>query len=335
MVICLQRIKYLLKKLFSCNYKDLYNQAKLIHKKRGKATSIIFLDMIICGIKYGAGYSDYVEFEWDLLNSNERRTYLTSELNNRIVRKYNDKNYWHLFQNKIEFNHIFKNYLGRNFISLLDSSFKDFKNFALKYKKICVKPVSSSCGDGIEIIDIRKNTDLKKLYSVLIKNKKYLVEEYVKQHHDLNNLYSGSVNTLRIITFLDKKVHILKAIIKFGTTGQIDNHVAGGMYTFLDKNGCVLYPACDDFGHVYYKHPVTDANIVGFKVPYFKEALQLVKKAGKIVPQIRYVGWDVAITENGPVIIEGNEYCGLFQNKASTNPTKTGDLPIFKKYIKF
>ena len=31
-------------------------------------------------------------------------------------------------------------------------------------------------------------------------------------------------------------------------------------------------------------------------------------EAALIVPEVRYVGWDIAITENGPVIMEGNEY---------------------------
>lgn len=333
------RLKFLVKKAFSWNYKDAYKQAKIIHQKRGKSTLGIFLDMINCGIKYGAGYCDYVEFEFDLLNHEQRKTYLTYELNNRIVHRYNNKAYWHFFQDKIEFNKLFKDYLGRDFLSLRDNdaTFEDFKNFCKNKKKICVKPVDQSCGSGIEFIELDKKTDLEALYKRLIEEKKYLVEDYVIQHKDLNKLYPGSVNTLRVISFLgdDGEVHILRAVMKFGTTGQIDNHVAGGMYTFLDDNGVVLYPACDDFGHAYDKHPVTNFPIVGFKVPCYNEVLELVKKAGKVVPEMRYIGWDVAVSESGPLIIEGNEFCGLFQNKASTNPTKTGDLPIFKKYIKF
>ncbi len=332
----MERIKYLLKKIKVCNYKDMIKKANEIHKKRGKLAILIFLDMIYCGIKYGAGYSDYVEFEFDLLSENERKTYLTSELNNRIVKKYNNKAYWHLFQNKGEFNNIFKKYIGRDYLEIEKTSFKDFKDFCLNHKKICVKPLSSSCGEGIRFISIDSIHDFKKLYEYL-KKEKLLVEEYIKQHDDLNKLYSGSVNTLRIISFLsdNNKVNIIKVIMKFGTTGEIDNHVAGGMYSFLDDNGVVLFPACDDFGNSYIYHPVTNTKIVGFKVPYFKEAKELIKKAGKLVPEIRYVGWDVAITDKGPIIVEGNEYCGLFQNKASTNPTKNGDLPIFKKYIDF
>lgn len=333
------RVKYLIRKAYSWNYKDAFNQAKNIHKKRGGSTIGIFLDMISCGIKYGAGYCDYVEFEFDLLTSKQRATYLTSELNNRIVRKYNDKAYWHLFKDKIKFNNLFKNYLKRDFISIRDNdaSLEDFAEFCYKHKKICAKPIDQSCGEGIIFIKTDQIADIEELYNCLRKNKQYLIEDYIKQHPDLNKLYPGSVNTVRVISFLgdDDEVHIIRTIMKFGTTGEIDNHVAGGMYTFVDENGIVLYPAADDFGNVYSKHPVTGVNIVGFKIPHYEKIIDLIKKAGKVVPQIRYVGWDVAICEDGPLIIEGNEYCGLFQNKASTNPSKEGDLPIFKKYIDF
>lgn len=335
----MERIKYLVKKACSWNYKDAFKQAKNIHEKRGGSTIGIFLDMINCGIKYGAGYCDYVEFEFDLLNSSQRATYLTSELNNRIVRKYNDKAYWHLFNDKVKFNNLFKEYLKRDFISIRDgdATEEEFIKFCKKHEKICAKPVDQSCGEGIIFVKTDKNTDFKKLYKQLKINKQYLIEEYIKQHKDLNKLYPGSVNSVRVISFLgdDEEVHIIRIVMKFGTMGEIDNHVAGGMYTFVDENGVVLYPAADDFGNAYEKHPVTGVNIVGFKIPHYEKIIDLIKKASKVVPQVRYVGWDVAIGEDGPMIIEGNEYCGLFQNKASINPTKEGDLPIFRKYIKF
>lgn len=333
------RVKYLAKKVFSWNYKDAYKQAQNIHRKRGGSTIGIFLDMIGCGVKYGAGYCDYVEFEFDLLNSKQRATYLTSELNNRIVRKYNNKEYIHLFRDKIEFNNIFKDYLNREFISLRDgdATLEEFIEFCKKREKICAKPIDQSCGTGIVFVKIEKDTDFEELYNRFRANKQYLVEDYIKQHKDLNELYPGSVNTVRVISFLgdDGEVHVLRTVMKFGTTGEIDNHAAGGMYTFVDEKGKVLYPAADDFGNAYEKHPVTGVSIVGFQIPHYDKIVELIKKAGKVVPQVRYVGWDVAIGEDGPMIIEGNEYCGLFQNKASTNPTKEGDLPIFRKYIKF
>jgi glutathione synthase/RimK-type ligase-like ATP-grasp enzyme len=43
-----------------------------------------------------------------------------------------------------------------------------------------------------------------------------------------------------------------------------------------------------------------------FTIPMFNEAKELVLKTASYMPGLRLVGWDVAIGENGPVIIEGN-----------------------------
>ena len=75
-----------------------------------------------------------------------------------------------------------------------------------------------------------------------------------------------------------------------------------------EKTGIIKFPAMDKKKNIYYEHPMTKTKIVGFKIPKYKEAIKLVKIAAKVIPEIRYVGWDIAITKDGPVIMEGNEY---------------------------
>jgi hypothetical protein len=55
-----------------------------------------------------------------------------------------------------------------------------------------------------------------------------------------------------------------------------------------------------------YIHPITRVEIVGFKIPFFKEALQIVTDAALYNKKNRSIGWDVAVTENGPELVEGN-----------------------------
>ena len=79
---------------------------------------------------------------------------------------------------------------------------------------------------------------------------------------------------------------------------------------------------------------IPNEKIVGFKVPMFKEAVDLVKEAAKVVPEIGYVGWDVAISEKGPVLVEGNCYPGVFQVKPSLVEKKEGIIPKYNKVMK-
>ncbi len=59
------------------------------------------------------------------------------------------------------------------------------------------------------------------------------------------------------------------------------------------------------------KHPVTGEVIVGFQIPFWNQIIELVKELAYVVPQVRYVGWNIAITEKRPILIEGN-YRGMF-----------------------
>ena len=61
--------------------------------------------------------------------------------------------------------------------------------------------------------------------------------------------------------------------------------------------------------------------------------LDFVKELGMVVPKVRYVGWDIAITDDGPVVVEGNNFSGIFQVKPSISGIKTGDLPNYRKYM--
>ena len=287
--------------------------------------------MIKCGFKYQAGYYDYLEFEFYLLNDKQRSTYLTRGKNNEIIRKYNNKKKAYQFDDKQVFNKMFKQFLGREYINL-DNNLEEFKQFLKNKKEIIVKPLDGEGGKGVEKIKV--NSDIEKLYQKLINNNQTLVEEVIKQHKQMNKLYDKSVNTLRMFTFVkDGKAYFLQAILKIGNGGVIDNFSSGGMYTFVDNNGVVLAPAIDQDDNYFEKHPLTNEKIVGFKVPLFNEAVELVRKAALIVPDMAYVGWDVAIGEDKPILVEGNWFPGVFQMKPSFKENKDGILTLYKKYM--
>lgn len=63
-----------------------------------------------------------------------------------------------------------------------------------------------------------------------------LVEEILPQHERLSELYGGSVNTLRIITYRapDDTFHVIASVLRIGNGGVVDNFAGGGMFTMLD-----------------------------------------------------------------------------------------------------
>jgi hypothetical protein len=305
-----------------------------ISKKTKKSTVLILIDIIRCAFKYQAGYYDYQEFEFYNLNKEERKTYLTRGKNNEIVKRFNDKNSFYKFDNKIEFNKIFDKYINRCWLHLNGKNATEFKEFIQKHKSIIVKPLDLDGGRGIEKYVYDENADYVSLYSTLLENNQILIEEFITQHPDMNILYKDSVNTMRMFTFYKNGVsYFLQAILKIGNGGVVDNFSSGGMYTYVDDNGFVYVDAIDRDDNIFSIHPITNEKIIGFEVPKFQKAVELVKEAAKVIPEVAYVGWDVAISENGPVIVEGNCFPGVYQVKPSLIDTKEGLIPKYNEVM--
>ena len=330
----MEKIKYLFKRILKLDYSNMIKIAKAVSKKTNKNLLFILFDMTKCGLKYQAGYYDYQEFEFYNLNKEQRETYLTRGKNNEIIKKFNDKSKFYIFDNKEEMYKIYNKFLKRQWMVLNENNYNDFLDFFKQNKVIIVKPIDGEGGKGIEKYEYINDEESKIVYSSLLFKKQLLVEQCIKQHPDMNKLYNKSVNTLRMFTFYkDGQAYFLQAILKVGNGGVVDNFSSGGMYTYVDDEGTVYAEAIDQMDNKYYKHPISNETIVGFKVPMFKEAVSMVKEAAKVVPEMGYIGWDVAISEDGPVLVEGNCYPGVFQVKPSLVEKKEGIIPKYNKQI--
>ncbi len=314
------------------NYKNFFVTINQVHEKNRRSRILIFFDIIYCGLKYQAGYIDYYQFAMYKMNARERKTVITRGINNRITKKYNDMKEAYKFEDKALFNKLFAKYLKREWL-YLDDNYAAFEKFLKGKKEIIVKPLSLSCGKGVEKIEVAKH-DPHELYETLIKNEQLLVEEVAVQHAKLNELYPYSVNTLRIVT-LNKKV--VAALLRIGNySNVVDNFNHGGMVTTIDiKTGKIEFPAIDKACNVYYEHPQTKTKIVGMVIPMWKEVIALCEEACEVVPEIGYVGWDVCLGPNGPSLIEGNDFPGhdLYQLPVHRNDNY-GLLPVFEAAMK-
>lgn len=177
-----------------------------------------------------------------------------------------------------------------------------------------LKAVAESGGTGCYMLNKKSlKTDVKTIAPELFKGS-FVHQEILKQHAEVNKIYPSSVNTLRFETYIDKsgKTHILTGLMRFGMGGSyVDNAGSGGFYAAVSletgklKGKGFQKMKAGAGGGLFTAHPDTGFTIDGFKIPFFKEACDLVIDAVRYVPD-RYIGWDIAITETGPVLIEGN-----------------------------
>ncbi len=329
-------LKYVIKRALNMDYKMFFNKVNSIHKKTGKGRIAIFNDMRKCAIKYGAGYMDYDLFEMYNLTDEQKDTYITRGRNNALIAKYNNPEYNYIFRNKYEFNKRFKKYIKRDFIKVNETPKEEIINFMKKHQEFMAKPITGTCGKGIEKINIKDYASLDNIYDYLtMPGMNFELEELLIQNKEVSKIYAESINTVRIVTILDDLdiPHIICAYFRIGNGKYVDNFNSGGMVAPVNEiTGEVLDKAIDKNKNLYEIHPSTKNKIKGFKFPDWPKALELVKEATHEVPNVRYIGWDVAFTTKGPVLVEGNEFPGhdIYQLPEHT-PNKIGIWPKFTK----
>jgi len=366
----------------------MFDKIDDVSKKAKKPKILVFFDMVWCGFRYGAGYMDYDIIGFYKLNSKQRDSMLTRGRNDKIVKNLNKREYWHLFNNKNEFNEFFSRFIYRDWVYIdekkLDLSkdfykneeFVKFRNFVGKHTTFFAKPNNGQCGKGIEKIDtinldhflkvhnievdagfklpeegridysvekLLKDVDvlylnrLKGLFKYLTDNQLFLIEEPIIQHEKMNSINPGSVNTCRIVSCMNDKdeVTLLASFIRIGNgIAVVDNFNSGGMTAKVDINsGKILEDAVNKEGTIFDKHPISGTKIKDFEIPFFDEAKKMVIEAAKLSKNVRYVGWDVAITENGPTLVEGNQYPGhdIYQVAEKLDENSMGVWYEFKK----
>ncbi len=332
------RLNYMIRVVKNANIKKLKAQICTAHQRSSKSILFIAFDMAVSFFLYGSGYYDYVIFEFWNLSHSQKNTYLTRFRSKKLIMQLNDSNYSHFFDNKDEFNKKFKSYIGREYIDMSEAAKEDVISFFRTHEEIFAKMKDLSCGIGCEKLKTADFSSEDSFYDYVKQKNFATLEEVIRNHPEINKIYPLSVNTLRIITLIDSKghAHCIYVVFKMGNNGRIvDNYGLHGPVDII--SGIFMYPAHSGdttIGEHFTEHPYSHIKLIGMKVPMVKEAVELALQAAHEVPQIRYVGWDIEVTPNGPAIIEGNNYCAHdFWQLPGQTPMGIGIIPKIKEII--
>ncbi len=309
--------KRMLKKVKGINYKKMDVIVDIISKNNNnKSKLLIKIDIFLNFLKRGIGYTDYFRGDYINLTSKQKDTYVTAKSFYKVIHYLNNQDYITIFHDKLIFNKYFQEYIKRDYINLKKSTFEDFNKFLKKHNVVFAKDPTGECGHGISKIIVKDIKDKEKLYNNLIENKQFLVEEEIIQSKQLNEINPNVVNSFRVVTLVkDGKAYIVNNALR---VNQDESEVIGctnDLYFSFSSDGKIDSNVIDDYGNIYDKHPLTGKKFSDVLVKDVNEAFELCKKAALEVQEVRYVGWDVAFSNKGPVIVEGNEYpgYGIFQ----------------------
>jgi Sugar-transfer associated ATP-grasp len=195
-----------------------------------------------------------------------------------------------------------------------------------------VKPATGVYGErvmalnrksGVFVDSIGRTRSAGELYDLLssdIKYDRFVIQERLANHPALARLTgSAHLQTLRMTTFVNRDgladvyYGFLKLIVgnnvsdnfHYGKSGNLIANVALdsgtlGQAMTISPDGVGMAPAP--------LHPTTGATIAGCCLPFWNETMELARKSARLFHPLRSIGWDIAQTPAGPVVIEGNFY---------------------------
>lgn len=286
-----------------------HRELSKIAKKEHANVLYLWYDFIKCSIVHGAIINHYCRGGLYKLKGCERKKSLTYRRILKIYNKCNDPSGIPLLNNKHLFNSHFDQFISRDWLFSQQMSELDFTDFCNKHDSAIIKPETGVEGTDIKKIQLpKKQGEISNLFNDL-KAKPCMIEEIIIQHPDMifNN---SSVNTIRAHSIIDSSgnVHILKMLLRAGVGNSIvDNYAHGGCVYEIDiSTGYIISPSLMKTGEEVFIHSGSNIVMLGKKVPNWDKVISAVKQAHRLLPQCRFIGWDVAITKDDIELIEGN-----------------------------
>jgi hypothetical protein len=330
------RLRYLVGRARRIDVGSVLERAKEASTAHDKWTPAIVVDMLWQAGFRNVGFQDYIDYDFAILSSAERATYMTHPVSNQLSQKYDHPDFRYIFQDKLEFNRVFSDFLRRDWLEVTETNEAEVTAFTQRHGTIVTKEPVGQAGTGVHRYHASDVTDWAEFHRGLLSRGELLLEEVISQHADLAAVCPGTVNTTRVTAFFDgSQTHILAMAQKFGRGAVSDQMTFGGFYTMLDDNGRSMGPGYDSHAHVHVQHPDSGFVITDFQLPMIDEVKSFVDQVARVVPQVQYVGWDIVVTPTGPVLVEGNWGAGVYENKPSVTGIRTGNKGRYRSAIGF
>ena len=297
-------------KRFSTFLKYSSAVARQVSTLQGGHWGAILFDMIWCNLRYGAMDSrDYWLFEFYKKSSSERNNFFTKRRYFKLIRHFDMQTFVRLCE-KDQMYKEFKGFIKRDWILVNEDTSEETVNaFVAKYDVVIAKPVSSEQGNGICKVNATDKVKISALWSSR-KTSPFLLEEIVKNHEMIGKINPHALNTLRVFTIVPKglSARVISVSLRCGCGNVVvDNWGAGGVCYPVDLElGIVSTYGRNKRGQKFATHPETNVPMLGMKIPYYNEALKLAVDCTMHNSKVLYAGVDIALTPNGPELIELN-----------------------------
>ena len=302
-----------------------------------------FVDNIIYLLKYHEVNIYYNSYGLDvngLCNEKDyiphRKFVLSRERGNQKVKSTatGEYNYIVLLRDKYVFSAYLASVIGQKYIPksvgilcnnsvflVAENTWISHEKFFKYTARYVFKKIDGECADGVYLVEISNGMieydGAKESWNEYCKKNffnRILIQEIIQQHEKIAILNPYCVNTIRIVTLSNdlREIGVFSAFLRLGVTRDsfVDNRAKGGIGVGINLSDGRLKSfgfAHDAFGTKLEAHPLTGIVFKDYQIPFWDEVKALVINAHKQFYELQSIGWDIVISPNGPVILEGND----------------------------
>jgi len=264
-------------------------------------------DMCHETLLHGTFYEEYELYGFADKDEAARREYLTDAVRNRICRRVNSREGERVVADKWLTYCRLKDFFHRR-VMLIESeqTLSEAVAWGCRQGALVAKPANQCGGRGVQLL----SGDGHEAWLALLNDKRgWVIEERIEQDAAVAQWNPSSVNTIRINTFLRRgQVRQFTSFIRTGRSGSfVDNGFMGGLFASIDTaSGIIITDGYDEKGHPYPVHPDSRVPFRGMQIPHWQELALLAEKMAKAMPDMVYIGWDMALTPDGWEPVEAN-----------------------------
>lgn len=278
---------------------------------------------------------EYFLYHFSEISEAEKKEFIGEFERRQICDAVSDEEIKQFFKNKYKAYQAFKQYYRREVIQVETKDDHDtFLAFWNAHDRMIVKPINMYKGIGVHIIK-KEGQDPEKVFEEILEGGTAVLEECIVQSESLGSFHPESVNTVRMAVWHEgDKVTPLFSVFRMGRgSSVVDNGGAGGCFATVDvKTGELITPAVSEDGGRFSTHPNSGKQIVGFVIPRWQELLDMVQEISRIIDQ-PYISWDLALTDAGWVIVEGNSTGQFLNQMSNVKGCRSLMEPYFKRAI--
>ena len=264
-------------------------------------------DMCHEALLHGTFYEEYKAYGFSSKREDERREYLTDAVRDRICRRVNSRSGSRIVADKYATYCCLKQFYHRKVWLLLGGgALEDVVHAGMAAGRLVAKPVDNCGGRGVELLAASREETWRRL---LADREGMMVEECIRQVPELAQWNSSSVNTIRMNTFRrGGEVEVFTAFIRTGRQGSfVDNGLQGGLFASIDtETGVIFTDGYDENCQAHAAHPDSGVPYKGVAIPRWEEAVDLAKRMALSMRGMTYIGWDLALTDEGWEPVEAN-----------------------------